>query len=83
MTRVTISVPEELVAADGPSADRFGLDLRIAAAVHWYSRGEISQGAGARLAGMTREEFIDELGRQGVDVLQVDAADLRRELGLA
>jgi predicted HTH domain antitoxin len=55
-------------------------DLRLAAAVHWYSRGLISQERAAQLAGLDRTDFILALSREGVDAFAVDMNSLRREL---
>ena len=45
----------------------------LAAAIHWYSQGQISQGKGAEIAGMDRRSFILALGSAGVDAIQVSA----------
>lgn len=55
-------------------------DLRLAAAVHWYSRGLISQERAAQVAGLDRTDFILALAREGVDAFAVDMNSLRREL---
>lgn len=73
---VTIDLPPEVLSSLRRSPEEFVRDMRLAAAVHWYSRGEISQGLAAEIAGMTRADFIDELARQKVDVVQASVADL-------
>ena len=55
-------------------------DALIAAAIHWFQRGIISQGKAAQIAGLARADFIDELARRKIDVLQVNLTDLREEL---
>lgn len=82
MTRITLELPDEALPSRDKSAEQFARELRVAAAVHWYSRGEISQGKAARIAGMNRAEFIDELNRQKVPVTQVTIEELKRELNL-
>jgi predicted HTH domain antitoxin len=54
--------------------------LRLAAAIHWYQRGEISQEKAASIAGLDRTDFILALSREKVDVFNVDFDDLQREL---
>ena len=50
----------------------------------WYDRGMISQGKGAEIAGLTRVEFIDALGRANVNpAIQITAAELRAEKEMA
>ena len=80
MTTVTMDIPAEVFSALRRSPDEFAVEMRMAAAIYWYTRGEISQGKAAQLAGLPRVAFIDELGRRGVDAFQVDQASLDGEL---
>lgn len=77
---VTLDLPAEIFSALRRSPDEFVREMRIAAAIHWYSRGEISQSKAAEIAGMERVEFIDELAKQKVDAFVVDQESLRQEL---
>lgn len=45
-------------------------ELRMAAAVMWYERGTVSQGRAAAIADLSCAEFIEGLGRCGVNPLQ-------------
>jgi predicted HTH domain antitoxin len=54
--------------------------MKIAASIHWYQQGAISMERAAEAAGMSRPEFLAELGRRRVDVFVVDDEDLAREL---
>jgi len=56
--------------------------MRLAAAVHWYSRGEMSQEKAAEVAGLDRTDFLMALARLKVDAFVVDFGALRRELQL-
>lgn len=47
---VTIDLPPEVLSSLRRSPEEFVRDMRLAAAVHWYSRGEISQGLAAEIA---------------------------------
>lgn len=47
--------------------------LRMATAL--YNRRQISQGQAAALAGVSRSDFVDALGRAGVPVLQYSAEE--------
>jgi hypothetical protein len=83
MSTITIELPDDVVPP-ATTADEFARELRLAAAIHWYSRGLISQGKGAQVAGLDRRGFILALGRAGVDAIQADPQELgmevRREL---
>jgi hypothetical protein len=80
MTSVTFDVPEVVLNALRVSPEQFGPALRLAAATHWYSRARISEEMAARVAGLSRARFLEELSRAKVDAFVVDFADLEREL---
>ena len=80
MTKVTLEMPEDVISLKGNTPDKFGQQLRLAAAIYWYSRTEISQGRAAQIAGLNRKEFLEALAREKVDVFVVDFDDLKREL---
>jgi predicted HTH domain antitoxin len=79
VSTITIELPAEVVP-DATTPEEFAHELRLAAAIHWYSRGEISQGKGAQIAGLDRRSFILALGRAGVDAIQVSAEELKAEV---
>ena len=54
--------------------------MRLAAAILWYQRGEISQEKAALLAGLNRRYFLEVLAQYKIDVFQVDFNDLEQEL---
>ena len=80
MTTIQLSLPTEVFAAMRRSPSELAQELRLAAAVHWYSQGRISQERAAQLAGLDRTEFLMALAREGVDAFVVDFDSLRREL---
>jgi predicted HTH domain antitoxin len=73
-------MPDNAVDLDWCSEDEFPSQLRLAAAIFWYDRGLISQGKGAEIAGLTRVEFIDALGRANVSAIQTTAEELKAEI---
>ena len=77
---VEVQLPDEIFAALRRSPDEMAGELRLAAAVHWYSRGRISQERAAQVAGVDRTDFMLALAREGVDAFAVDMNSLRREL---
>jgi predicted HTH domain antitoxin len=80
MTTLTLELPEEVFSALRRSPEEFGRELRLAAAIHWYQRGQISQEKAAQVAGLDRTDFLMALAREGVDAFVVDFNDLEREL---
>ncbi|MBD2385172.1 UPF0175 family protein [Cylindrospermum sp. FACHB-282] len=80
MTTVTLELPEEIFSALRLSPNEFVRELRLAAAIYWYGRGEISQEKAANIAGLDRTDFLLALSREQVDAFTVDFEDLQREL---
>ena len=52
MTSLTLQLPDEVFSALRRSPEEFVRELRLAAAVHWYLRREISQEKAAQVAGL-------------------------------
>ena len=77
---ITMKLDQDVFSALRRSPDEFASQMRLAAAIHWYKRGEISQEKAAQVAGMDRTGFLLALAREGEDAFVVDLADLEREL---
>lgn len=79
MATLTIELPDS-VLAPRESPDEFARAMRLAAALHWYDRGLISQEKAAAIAGLSRTDFLDALARAEIPAVQVDIDELREEL---
>ena len=79
-TKVTIELPEGAFSILRTSPEEFARELRLAAAVKWYELGRISQSKAAELAGLSRQDFLDALGRFEVSPFQVTAQELEEEI---
>lgn len=80
MPTIEVTLPEEVMTALRKSPREVARDVRIAAAAQWYAEGLVSQGKAAELAGLSRPEFLDELARRKVPVIQMTIEELRVEL---
>jgi len=80
VTTLTLDLPAEVFSALRRSPEEFGRELRLAAAIHWYQRDQLSQEMAAQVAGLDRTAFLMALARLGVDAFSVDFQDLEREL---
>lgn len=80
MKTLSVDLPEEVFSALRRSPEEFVREMRLAAAIHWYQRGEVSQEKAAQIAGLDRADFLAALAREKADVFRVDLADLKREL---
>ncbi len=83
MVQVMIEIPEEALGALRKGPQDFARELRLAAAVKWYELKMLSQERAARIAGISRAEFLDALGRFGVSPFQYGADEILEEAGCA
>lgn len=77
---MTLDIPVELLSAMRQSPDEFLREMRLAAAMHWYARGAISQEKAAEVAGLDRTDFLLALAREKVPAFTVDFDQLREEI---
>jgi predicted HTH domain antitoxin len=77
---ITVHVPDSLLEEFGESPEDLGREILRVAAIHLYSRGLVSQGSGAQIAGLSRSEFLEALGRAEVPACQVTAEELKEEV---
>ena len=71
MQKVTLELPEDVFSALRRSPEEFARELRLAAAIHWYERGEISQEKAARVADLDRTDFLLALAREKANAFVV------------
>ncbi len=79
MVQMMIEIPEEALRALHKDPRDFVQELRLAAAVKWYELKILSQERAAHVAGISRTEFLDALGRFGVSPFQYGADEILEE----
>ncbi len=79
MTAVTLEIPDELAQKWGGQAEAVAREVRLSLALHWCSRGEISLGKAARLAGVPYATFLEEAARRQVALFHYNLDDLAEE----
>jgi len=78
---VVIDVPETVLLAEKADAASFGRVLKVLAAVKLYELGRLTSGRAAELAGMSRVEFLSNLGRYKVFPFEAELRDLEAGRG--
>ncbi len=82
MCEITMTIPDESLAAVGQSPEEAGAELRMLAAVKLFELKKLSSGAAARLAGVSRVEFLKRLGDYGVPVFDMTEKEFEQETRL-
>ena len=79
--QLVIDVPESVLLAEKSDEDSFGREIKVLAAVKLYELGRLTSGRAAELAGMSRVEFLANLGRYRVFPLEAELRDLEAGRG--
>lgn len=69
MCVVSFDVPEEVILDLHESRNQFTDYIKTTIAVDLYKNKKVSLGYCAEIAGMTKEEFIQQLGKNDVSIL--------------
>lgn len=80
MTVVQVQFDSDVFALLRRSPEEMAQELRLAAAIRWYALGQVSQGKGAEIAGLSRQAFIEALSASGVSPVQESVEELREAL---
>lgn len=73
---LVVSIPESLPDAMQTSPEEFAREAKMAMAVKLYELKRLSSGMAAQLAGVSRVEFLLELHRYGVPVIDLTAEEI-------
>lgn len=82
-SQVTIPYPQEIRFALERDSNEFQNDARELLAVKLYEIGRLSSGLAARLAGVSRSQFIYLLGRYGVSPFEISEDELEQDIANA
>lgn len=82
MTTIRFDVSEEAMRAVSESPEEFACAARLAAAMFWYGRSDVTMGTAAELAGLDLRGFLTALSSQKQDIFKVDIDDFDGELAV-
>ena len=74
-----VQIPQSLPDAMQRSPEEFAHEAKMAMAVKLYEMKRLSSGMAAQLAGISRVEFLLELHRYGVAVIDLSAAEIESD----
>ena len=79
----TLSIPysEDILIATGSTPKQLEQEFRLLLAVKLFEIGRLSLGKAAAIAGLPKLRFMDDLGRFGVPVINLDDDQIADELG--
>ena len=83
MSTFVLDCPQELSVALGKRPAEAAREVQLMAALRLYESGRISSGLAARLAGMSRVDFIMTCGQYGVSIFQQTPEELAVDIANA
>ena len=83
MAQVVLDIPDDLFLILREQPGEFAQAARLAAAIYYLREKRLSLGQAARLAGLTRLDFLDALAAHGLPAFDLTAADAVAEISAA
>lgn len=80
MNVLSIPYSDDLLVATGKSKEELEQELRFLLAVKMFELGRLSLGKAAELCGMQKMNFMGEMGRMGIPVINLDNDQIRQEI---
>ena len=78
--QLSIPYSDDLLISTGKSKEALEQELRFLLAVKLFELRRLSLGKAAQLSGMSKINFMDEMGRLGVAVINLDDDQIKDEL---
>ena len=81
--QILVEVPSAMLDAVQRTPQEFAVEAKMAMAAKLYEMKRLSSGMAAALVGISRVQFLTELGRYGVPVIDLSIADLESDVANA
>lgn len=82
MTELYLELADELFSRSPSNSEELSQAILTSAAVKLYQAKKLSTGKAAQLAGLSRIQFFEELGRAGVKLYDPSPQEFSEELEL-
>ena len=83
MPQVLLDLPDDLLLALREQPEELLHEVCLIAAIHYLKEKRLSLGQAARLAGVSRLDFLDLLATRGIPAFDLVAADAVAEIAAA
>ena len=83
MRTVTIPITDEVFYVLKKDVANIQLDMMKSLAMQYFKEGQLSLGLSAKMAGMTKNDFVELLGQNSIDIYQYTDDELQEEFDLA
>ncbi|MDR1166983.1 MAG: UPF0175 family protein [Deltaproteobacteria bacterium] len=80
---ITIPYSDDILASAGLSVSELASIARLAVAAKLFAEGRLSLGQAAKLRGVGKVEFMEQLSREGYSVVNLRVDDAEDELRFA
>ena len=80
MTTLKLTVPEEILYTLNETKNDFVVKMKLYAAMELYKTQKLSMGKASELAEMNKTDFMFELGKHEIPVINYDVDDFKEEL---
>jgi predicted HTH domain antitoxin len=83
VAQVVLDIPDDLLLVLREQPGEFAQVARLEAAIYYLTEKRLSLGQAARLAGLTRPEFLGVLAAHGIPAFDLSAVDAVAEVAAA
>ncbi len=80
IAKINFEIPEDILNALNQDVNEFTQQSRLYTALQLFKNHRLSFGKAVELAGISKDEFLIELGKNNIDYISYDPSDLETEL---
>ena len=81
-TEITFEIPENILTSTNQTVQEFTQNVRLYIALEMFRKHQLTFIQASDLANLSREDFLVELDKNGIDFFSYDPAELDAEMEL-